>query len=114
MTCQNCLCFEVCREKEMYKFHFMGLPFPASAYMHGVDERCEHFKDNACFAEAENIRKENEALRAFKSCFGELYGTGLEVANWHQNGSTEAFDNFFDAAEDEYIKVIEREGQSND
>jgi len=24
------------------------------------------------------------------------YGTGLEVLNWHQNGDTEALDNFFD------------------
>ena len=65
-------------------------------------------------AKVEKLEKELKALRAFKSYFGELYGTGLEVANWHQNGSTEEFDNFFDAAEDEYIKVIEREGQSND
>ena len=41
---------------------------------------------------------EIERLTAFKSYFDELYGTGLEVANWHQNGDMEAFDNFYDAA----------------
>lgn len=40
-----------------------------------------------------------EAKR-FKEYFDELYGIGLEVANWHQNGNTEPFDNFYDAAID--------------
>ena len=28
----------------------------------------------------------------------ELYGKGLEVANWHLNGDTEPFDNFYESA----------------
>lgn len=28
----------------------------------------------------------------------ELYGKGLEVANWHLNGDTESFDNFYESA----------------
>ena len=35
-----------------------------------------------------------------KEYFDELYGQGLEVANWHQNGATEPFDSFYDSALD--------------
>ena len=38
--------------------------------------------------------------KRFKEYFDELYGTGLEVENWHENGNTEPFDNFYDAAID--------------
>ena len=38
-----------------------------------------------------------EALR-FKPYFDELYGIGLEVANWHQNGDLISFDGFYEAA----------------
>lgn len=34
----------------------------------------------------------------FKDYFDELYGQGLEIAYWHQNGDLEPFDNFYDAA----------------
>lgn len=34
----------------------------------------------------------------FKQYFDELYGQGLEVANWHQNGGLEPFDNFYESA----------------
>lgn len=34
----------------------------------------------------------------FKKYFMELYGEGLEVANWHQNGDLEPLDNFIDEA----------------
>ena len=40
-----------------------------------------------------------EAIR-FKEYFDELYGQGLEIANWHQNGDLEPFDNFYDSAID--------------
>ena len=36
----------------------------------------------------------------FKEYFDELYGNGLEVVNWHQNGDTEPFDNFYESAVD--------------
>ena len=36
----------------------------------------------------------------FKEYFDELYGNGLEVVNWHQNGDTEPFDNFYESALD--------------
>ena len=38
-------------------------------------------------------------LKRFKDFFTELYGEGLEVANWHRNGDTEPFDSFYDWAE---------------
>lgn len=43
-------------------------------------------------------KTEIERLQAFKSYFDELYGKGLEVANWHLNGNTEPFDNFYESA----------------
>ena len=39
-----------------------------------------------------------KALERFKAYWDSLYGTGLEIANWHQNGSNEAFDNFYEEA----------------
>ena len=41
---------------------------------------------------------EIERLKAFKSYFDELYGKGLDVANWHLNGALEPFDNFYESA----------------
>lgn len=43
-----------------------------------------------------------KSLSAFKSYFDSLYGEGLEVANYHMNGDTEPFDNFYDSAMEEY------------
>lgn len=34
----------------------------------------------------------------FKKYFDELYGAGLEVAYWHQNGDLEPFDTFYESA----------------
>lgn len=46
-------------------------------------------------------KAEIEKLQAFKSYFDELYGKGLEVANWHLNGNAEPFDNFYESALEE-------------
>jgi hypothetical protein len=43
----------------------------------------------------------SERLQKFYNYFLELYGTGLGIENWHQNGDIEPFDNFFDSAEQE-------------
>lgn len=51
------------------------------------------------YREIGTVEECREAKR-FKEYFDELYGTGLEVANWHENGDTEPFDNFYDAAID--------------
>ena len=47
---------------------------------------------------------ECRAAVKFKEYFDELYGTDLEVANWHKNGDTEPFDNFYESALDEVMK----------
>lgn len=49
----------------------------------------------------EKLEQENKRLKKFYDYFAELYGIGLEVANWHQNGDLESYDGFFDAAEQE-------------
>ena len=45
-----------------------------------------------------NLRAEIKRLRKFKEYFDDLYGQGLEVKNWHLNGETEPFDNFYELA----------------
>ena len=46
---------------------------------------------------------EIERLKAFKSYFDELYGIGLDVANWHLNSELELFDNFYESALQEVV-----------
>lgn len=43
-------------------------------------------------------KAEIDKLNKFKSYFDDLYGKGLAVANWHLNGETEPFDNFYESA----------------
>lgn len=51
-----------------------------------------------------NRRKaEIERLTAFKSYFDELYGKGLDIANWHKNGDLEPFDSFYNSALEEMV-----------
>ena len=50
-----------------------------------------------CTCEAEAMKMAIEALK-FKDYFDDLYGQGLEIANWNLNGDLEPFDNFYDAA----------------
>ena len=49
----------------------------------------------------EDEKKELKGLRSFYKYMMELYGSGLEVTNWHQNGDTESLDSFLDSAESE-------------
>lgn len=46
---------------------------------------------------------EIERLKAFKSYFDELYGKGLDVANWHLNSELELFDNFYESVLQEVV-----------
>ena len=48
-----------------------------------------------CGGEAEELQR----LNRYKAYLDELYGQGLEVVNWHQNGQTEPLDSFLDGAE---------------
>ena len=36
--------------------------------------------------------------KKFKEYFDDLYGKGLEVENWHMNGKTIPFDDFYESA----------------
>lgn len=63
----------------------------------------ELFKDeldifNQLINEYFELTQENKRLQRFKDYFDDLHNTGLEVANWHLNGSLEPFDNFYDSA----------------
>jgi hypothetical protein len=50
--------------------------------------------------EVEELQGRIEHLQSFHDYMSELYGEGLEVANWHKNGGDfEPFDNFFDSAD---------------
>ena len=59
-------------------------------------------------SEVERLEKEIKALLAFKDYFSDLYGHGLEIANWHENGTLEPFDNFYESAEDEYEAELKK------
>lgn len=50
---------------------------------------------------ANSYKAEVERLTAFKSYFDELYGKGLDIANWHKNGDLEPFDSFYNSALEE-------------
>ena len=56
--------------------------------------------------EVERLEREIKALVAFKEYFSDLYGHGLAISNYHENGALEDFDNFYDAAEEEYESVV--------
>ena len=50
-----------------------------------------------------------EQLQKFKEYFDDLYGQGLEIANWHLNGETENFDNFYTSA----LEAMTAESENN-
>lgn len=61
--------------------------------------------------------REIERLHRFKEYFDELYGQGLEVANWHLNGNTEPLDSFYDSAVEymnDPLPAAPEEGDSSD
>jgi len=60
----------------------------------GIDHKLDLMSD------VDRVIAEYKQLQSFYNYFSELNGQGLEVANWHQNGELEPFDNFFDSAED--------------
>lgn len=82
---------EALKEIQLYKDNKLCL-VPEDVYSRQCSELDE-------YKEIGTVEECREAKR-FKEYFDELYGIGLEVANWHQNGNTEPFDNFYDAAID--------------
>lgn len=69
---------------------------------HATSEWDKFIIDDVC-AFMKRQKAEIERLTAFKSYFDELYGKGLDVANWHENGDLEPFDNFYDDAVKEMV-----------
>ena len=49
MTCKECLCYEVCKNKWAYEMDL--LPFGSRNYMEGMEEKCEFFKPKSRFVE---------------------------------------------------------------
>lgn len=64
---------------------------------------CSQITANAALDLVNRQQAEIERLKAFKSYFDELYGQGLDIANWHLDGDLEPFDNFFEAALQEMV-----------
>ena len=62
--------------------------------------------DNISFADCTNevlndICKASDTIKTFLEFYeywSSLYGQGLEIMNWHQNGEPESFDNFYESA----------------
>ena len=68
------------------------------------NDKCQKFlySDVLGLIEENNRQKaEIERLKAFKSYFDNLYGEGLDIANWHKNGDLEPFDSFYGSALEE-------------
>lgn len=61
-------------------------------YKNGVAKKLHDYEETGFSPE------EIPALKAFKEYFGDMYGKGLEVANFHLNGELEPFDNFYENA----------------
>lgn len=67
-----------------------------------AERHAEQFE--SLFHQKSNHRKDSELLEIaikaieFKQYFDEMYGKGLEIANWHLNGELEPFDNFYESA----------------
>ena len=61
--------------------------------------RAGHLESAGIIADAIALLK---AQNAFVEYFAGLYGKGLEVANWHLNGTMEPLDNFYESAMEEY------------
>lgn len=69
----------------------------------GIESLCSQFV-------LEYVIESLKALSGFKEYFDNLYGEGLEVANFHMNGNLEPFDNFYNSAMEEYENGRSGEG----
>ena len=73
-----------------------------TAYIDGI-----FFDKNNLDNNSDYLQKYKKLLR-FKEYFDELYGQGLQVANWNLNGTLVDFDDFYDSAI-EYMEEIKDE-----
>lgn len=95
----DCACQDAVIERmldELLQYREIGTVEQVRNQKHNLEMAYKIISDYEAIGTVEECR---EAKR-FKEYFDELYGIGLEVANWHQNGDTEPFDNFYDAAID--------------
>ena len=80
-----------------YAAELSGNEFASAYWVKIVDELRDKLADN---------EKIVARLEAFKAYWSGLYDTNLEIANWHLNGTTEPFDNFYDSAEEAEAAII--------
>lgn len=73
-----------------------------TAYIDGI------FFDKNNLDNNSDYLQEYKKLLRFKEYFDELYGQGLQVANWNMNGTLVDFDDFYDSAI-EYMEEIKDE-----
>ena len=64
---------------------------------------CSQISANAALDLINRQQAEIERLKAFNSYFDELYGKGIDVANWHLNSELEPFDSFYESALQEVV-----------
>lgn len=97
-TCESCKANKICDHN---RFGF---------------ENCDNFipADDIPKSEVEKLEIEIKALCAFKDYFSNLYGEGLEIANWHKNGDLELFDNFYESAINEYEAELKKKRIESD
>lgn len=81
--------------------HQMGASIDCCTLASGLGD-CPCSDDCCNYVSSIEVTKRLKALSAFKSYFDSLYGQGLDVVNYHLNGATEPFDNFYDSAMEEY------------
>ena len=74
----------------------------------------ENASSKECYESLYVALKQAVAALKFKSHFDELYGQGLEISNWHQNGDLEPFDNFYESASSGEIESTADENQQID
>ena len=66
-------------------------------FIEGLAEATELLEELEQYRALGTVEELKEAIE-FKKYFDELYGEGLEIANWHKNGDLEPFDSFYESA----------------
>jgi hypothetical protein len=85
-------------------FRRLGLGYSMGDIIERLEKLQTEFLRSDFNSKEEFLENEVLKLQEFYDYFSQLYGQGLEIANWHQNGDLEPFDNFFDSAEEEMNK----------
>ena len=64
----------------------------------GTNREAEKMALTALRGPTREMDDEFGKYKKFKEYFDDLYGKGLEVENWHMNGETIPFDDFYESA----------------